>query len=70
RKGCDEKLLETILQISPEKIVYVSCNPATWARDLVVLKAGGYALKEVQPVDQFSHSVHVEVVSLLQKQNT
>ena len=69
RKGCDEKLLETILQISPEKIVYVSCNPATWARDLVVLKEGGYALKEVQPVDQFSHSVHVEVVSLLQKQN-
>lgn len=70
RKGCDEKLLETILRISPEKIVYVSCNPSTWARDLVVLKEGGYALKEVQPVDQFSHSVHVEVVSLLQKQNT
>ena len=69
RKGCDEKLLETILQISPEKIVYVSCNPATWARDLAVLKEGGYELKEVQPVDQFSHSVHVEVVSLLQKQN-
>ncbi len=69
RKGCDERLLETILQISPEKIVYVSCNPATWARDLVVLKEGGYELKEVQPVDQFSHSVHVEVVSLLQKQN-
>ena len=69
RKGCDEKLLETILQISPEKIVYVSCNPATWARDLVVLKEGRYELKEVQPVDQFSHSVHVEVVSLLQKQN-
>ena len=67
RKGCDERLLETILQISPEKIVYVSCNPATWARDLVVLKEGGYVLKEVQPVDQFSHSVHVEVVSMLQK---
>ena len=67
RKGCDEKLLETILQISPEKIVYVSCNPATWARDLAVLKKGGYALKEVQPVDQFSHSVHVEVVSMLAK---
>ena len=67
RKGCDEKLLETILQISPEKIVYVSCNPATWARDLVVLKEGGYELKEVQPVDQFSHSVHVEVVSMLEK---
>ena len=67
RKGCDEKLLETILQISPEKIVYVSCNPATWARDLVVLKEGGYELKEVQPVDQFSHSVHVEVCSCLVK---
>ena len=67
RKGCDEKLLETILQISPEKIVYVSCNPATWARDLVVLKEGGYVLKEAQPVDQFCHSVHVEVVSLLEK---
>lgn len=67
RKGCDEKLLETILRISPEKIVYVSCNPSTWARDLVVLKEGGYALKEVQPVDQFSHSVHVEVVSMLAK---
>lgn len=65
RKGCDEKLLETILQIAPKKIVYVSCNPATWARDLVVLKEGGYELKEVQPVDQFSHSVHVEVVSML-----
>lgn len=69
RKGCDEKLLETILRISPEKIVYVSCNPSTWARDLVVLKEGGYALKEVQPVDQFSHSVHVEVVSLLSLKN-
>lgn len=67
RKGCDEKLLETILRISPEKIVYVSCNPSTWARDLVVLKEGGYALKEVQPVDQFSHSVHVEVCSCLIK---
>ncbi len=69
RKGCDEKLLETILQISPKKIVYVSCNPATWARDLVVLNAGGYELKEVQPVDQFSHSVHVEVCSVLVKKD-
>lgn len=65
RKGCDEKLLATILQINPEKIVYVSCNPATWARDLVTLTAGGYEVKEVQPVDQFSHSVHVETVCLL-----
>lgn len=69
RKGCDEKLLETILQINPEKIVYVSCNPATWARDLVTLTAGGYEVKEVQPVDQFSHSVHVETVVLMSKVN-
>ncbi len=67
RKGCDARLLETILQIQPEKIVYVSCNPATWARDLVVLTEGGYMLKEVQPVDQFPHSVHTEVVSVLIK---
>lgn len=65
RKGCDEKLLATILQISPKKIVYVSCNPATLARDLAVLKEGGYEVREVQPVDQFPHSVHVETVALL-----
>lgn len=65
RKGCDAKLLDTILQIQPKKIVYVSCNPATWARDLVVLRKGGYELREVQPVDQFGHSVHVETVCLL-----
>lgn len=67
RKGCDAKLLETMLQIAPRKIVYVSCNPATLARDLAVLTAGGYALREVQPVDQFPHSVHTEAVALLEK---
>lgn len=67
RKGCDAKLLDTILQIQPQKIVYVSCNPATWARDLVVLRKGGYELQEVQPVDQFGHSVHVECVVLMTK---
>lgn len=67
RKGCDEKLLETILQIAPKKIVYVSCNPATLARDLVTLRAGGYELREVQPVDQFPRSVHVECVVLMSK---
>lgn len=69
RKGCDEKLLETILQISPKKVVYVSCNPATLARDLKVLKDGGYEVKLVQPVDQFPHSVHVETVVLLSLKN-
>lgn len=67
RKGCEERLLETILQISPEKIVYVSCNPATLARDLAVLRNGGYEVRTVQPVDQFSRSVHVETAVLLSR---
>ena len=67
RKGCDARLLETILQIAPEKVVYVSCNPATLARDLAVLAAGGYHTREVQPVDQFPHTNHVETVVLLSK---
>lgn len=65
RKGCDESLLATILDMAPEKIVYVSCNPATLARDLKYLADGGYELKKVKPVDQFGHSVHVETVVLL-----
>ncbi len=69
RKGCEERLLETILKIAPQKIVYVSCNPATLARDLKTLTAGGYALREVQPVDQFCHTVHVETVCLLVRRN-
>ncbi len=68
RKGCDESLLATILDMAPEKIVYVSCNPATLARDLKYLADGGYELKKVKPVDQFGHSVHVETVVLLSQQ--
>ena len=67
RKGCDGRLLETILQIAPEKIVYVSCNPATLARDLAVLTDGGYQVRTVQPVDMFPNTVHVEAIVLLQK---
>ncbi|WP_227938777.1 23S rRNA (uracil(1939)-C(5))-methyltransferase RlmD [Alkalihalobacillus deserti] len=63
RKGCDQELLETILSMKPERVVYVSCNPATLARDLKILEAGGYKTKEVQPVDMFPHSTHVECVS-------
>ena len=69
RKGCDEKCLETILQVAPERIVYVSCDPATMARDCRILAAGGYELKAVQPVDQFPHTIHIETVALLQKMN-
>ena len=67
RKGCDEKLLETMIAMNPEKIVYVSCDSATLARDLEYLKAHGYGVQKVQPVDMFPHSVHVETVCLLSK---
>jgi 23S rRNA (uracil1939-C5)-methyltransferase len=63
RKGCDPELLETILSMKPKRVVYVSCNPATLARDLQVLEEGGYVTKEVQPVDMFPHSSHVECVA-------
>lgn len=62
RKGCDAKLLETILEMKPERVVYVSCNPATLARDLRVLEDGGYKVVEAQPVDMFPHTTHVECV--------
>ena len=65
RKGCDAKCLETILEIRPERVVYVSCDPATLARDLRILADGGYQLRKVRPVDQFGHTVHVETVCLL-----
>ncbi|WP_342575256.1 23S rRNA (uracil(1939)-C(5))-methyltransferase RlmD [Paenibacillus sp. FSL M8-0142] len=68
RKGCDPRLLETILQMKPERVVYVSCNPSTLARDLRVLEDGGYRTVEVTPVDMFPHTVHVECcVSLVRK---
>ncbi len=67
RKGCDPALLDPLLSMSPERIVYVSCDPATLARDIAYLSDGGYELKAYQPFDQFCHSSHVECVSLLQR---
>lgn len=67
RKGCDESLIETILSMAPKRVVYVSCDPATLARDLKYLSNNGYELKKVQVVDQFGHSVHVETVVKLEK---
>ena len=67
RKGCDEVLLQTMASIAPDRIVYVSCDPATLARDLKYLCANGYELKRVQPCDMFGHSVHVETVVLLER---
>lgn len=67
RKGCDAKLLDTIVQMRPKRVVYVSCNPATLARDLAVLEAGGFRTVEVQPVDMFPHTGHVETVALMSR---
>ena len=67
RKGCDEALLDTIVKMQPEKVVYVSCDPATLARDLKVLCGKGYELERVRTVDMFPMSVHVETVALLTK---
>ena len=61
RKGCDEACLSTMLKMSPERIVYVSCDSATLARDLKILCEGGYELKRIRAVDQFPHTVHTEV---------
>ena len=69
RKGCDEKCLDTMLKMAPFRIVYVSCDSATLARDLKLLCAGGYRLERVRPVDQFAHTVHVETICLLSKLN-
>lgn len=67
RKGCDAELLDTILAIRPERVVYVSCNPSTLARDLRLLEDGGYRTVEVTPVDMFPHTGHVEVVTWLER---
>ncbi len=69
RKGCDAKCLDTILKMQPQRIVYVSCDPATLARDLKVLCDGGYRLVKGRGVDQFCHTVHVETCVLLTHKN-
>ena len=68
RKGCEESLLATMVQMQPERIVYVSCDSATLARDLKYLCGNGYELVKVRAVDQFPQSVHVETVVLLGNQ--
>ena len=69
RKGCDKKLLDAITNIDAKKIVYVSCDPSTLGRDLKVLEENGYKTLEVQPVDMFPNTAHIENVALLIKNN-
>ena len=64
---CDKKALATVADWQPSRIVYVSCNPATLARDAAYLAARGYAVTYVQPVDMFPHTTHIETVALLSK---
>ena len=66
RAGMHADVVQAILNIQPEKIVYVSCNPATQARDIQLL-SGSYETKRIQPVDMFPHTHHVENVVLLEK---
>ena len=67
RKGCEESVLATMVKMQPKRIVYVSCDSATLARDLKYLRGEGYEVKKVQGVDQFPHTVHVETVVLLSR---
>ena len=67
RKGCDEQCLATMLKMQPQRIVYVSCDSATLARDLRILCDGGYRLEKVCPADMFAWTVHVETVVLMSR---
>lgn len=67
RKGCAPELLDAIVNLSPDRLVYVSCNPATLARDAAYLKERGYTSRQVQPVDMFPHTSHVETVVLISR---
>ena len=67
RKGCDDACLSTMLKMRPDRIVYVSCDSATLARDLKILCDGGYEVKKIRGVDQFGHTVHTEVCVALKR---
>lgn len=70
RAGCAPVVLDTFVRMRPERIVYVSCNPASMARDLAVLAGGGYRVREIQPVDMFPQTYHVECVALVERENS
>lgn len=68
RAGCSEDVLKAAAGMQPKRIVYVSCGPSTFARDAKILSQLGYKLKKVQPVDMFPQTMHVELVSLLERE--
>lgn len=70
RKGCEKALLEAITSINPKRIVYVSCDPSTLARDLNILDGLGYKTEKVQPVDMFPQTAHVETVVGIRRKDT
>lgn len=65
RSGSDERFLSSLVKLKPMKVIYISCNPVTLERDLKYLTKNGYTVKEIQPVDMFPHTYHVETVTLL-----
>mgnify|MGYP000471532353 CR=1 FL=1 len=67
RRGCSSKVLKGIIKIKPKKIIYISCNPATLARDLAILCPEEYTLSYLVPVDMFPHTHHMESVALLKR---
>ncbi|HDL17612.1 MAG TPA: 23S rRNA (uracil(1939)-C(5))-methyltransferase RlmD, partial [Bacteroidetes bacterium] len=67
RAGVHPKSLQGILELQPERIIYISCNPATFARDAQVLCQNKYKLQQVQPVDMFPHTYHVELIAKLER---
>ena len=67
RKGCDREVLECVAQMNPKRIIYVSCNVSTQARDCAILKELGYDTVEVTPVDMFPKTAHTESVALIIK---
>ena len=70
RAGCSKQFIDSLIALSPKRVVYVSCNPETLSRDLFALRKGGYKVKKIQPVDMFPHTEHVEtVVSLTRGSN-
>jgi 23S rRNA (uracil1939-C5)-methyltransferase len=64
RNGMHEKVIEKIIRLSPDRVVYISCNPSTQARDAKLLASGGYRLQRIVPVDMFPHTDHIEAVAL------